>query len=115
MNFDDRDLRQVFEVLRREEAVATPPLRAVLDRARPWPQARRPLRRWVPAMGVATAGVLLAVAILRPGNGESSLVSLDAARWQSPTDFLLRVPGAEYFASVPSLGGRQSILVDSLR
>lgn len=115
MNHDDRDLRGTFDALRREDAAATPPLRALLDRARRGRRARRPFFGWVPAMGVAAAGILLAVAMLRPGDGQPSLVSLEAARWQSPTDFLLRVPGAEYLESVPSLGGREAVLRDSLR
>ena len=112
---DDQDLRARFAALRDEDAAGTPPLGVMLARAQRGRAARRPVVRWLPAIGVSAAGIVLAVALLRPGNRERSLVSLEAARWHSPTDFLLRVPGAEYFESVPSLGGREAVLVDSLR
>lgn len=111
---EDQDLRQAFDALRRKQAEGTPPLPTLLDRARRGHQAKRPLPRWIPVTGAAAAGILLAVAILRPGGEPPSLVSLGAARWQGPTDFLLRVPGAEYLESVPSIGG-STFIPDSLR
>lgn len=110
----DVNLREQFAALRHEDAVGVPPLDAMLARARQRHTARRSFKRWVPTIGVAAVGTLLAVAILRPGSERQPLVSLAAARWQGPTDFLLRVPGAEYLASVPSIGNVATVFSDSL-
>jgi len=100
----DQDLRDPFVALRHEDAAHAPPLDTLLAQARRRRPAHRPLKRFVPALGAAAAGILIGVALLRPGSERPPLVSLADARWQSPTDFLLRVPGAEYLESVPAIG-----------
>jgi len=111
---DDQDLRDPFAALRHEDAAHAPPLDTLLAQARRRRPAYRPLQRLVPALGVAAIGVLLAVALLRPGSERQPLVSLADARWQSPTDFLLRVPGAEYLQAVPSIRSPETVSYDSL-
>ena len=51
---------------------------------------------------VVAAVVFVVVSVLAPNGQRQALVSLATARWQSPTDFLLRVPGAEYLETMPS-------------
>jgi hypothetical protein len=100
----DENLRDSFAAVRREDAAHAPALATLLGRSRPRHTAPASLRRLVPAIGVIAAGILFTVMLLRSGSERQPLVSLADARWQSPTDFLLRVPGAEYLESVPSIG-----------
>jgi len=111
---NDQDLRDPFAALRDEDTAHAPPLSTLLAQARRRRPAHRPLKRFAPAIGAAAAAILLAVALLRPGSDQRPLVSLADARWQSPTDFLLRVPGAEYLESVPSIGRLGPVVSDSL-
>jgi len=104
----DRDLRDRFAALRREDAAGGPSFHVVRAAARsaPGPHWSRS-----PILAV-TAVVLLAVTafvILRPRGPRAPLVSLATTRWQSPTDFLLQVPGAEYLTTVPKLTYRIDI------
>src|SRR5439155_1510621 len=69
---------------------------------RPDPEAVRRRGR-VAGLAVAAAAALLLFAVLRPGGRRKVLVDLDAARWEAPTDFLLRTPGAELLRAVPRL------------
>lgn len=106
----DQDLRDRFAALRREDAAGAPSFQAMRTAARPGPGPDR--RRFlVPAIAVA-ALLLGAVTILRSRAPRQPLVSLSAARWQSPTDFLLQVPGAEYLTTVPRLTHRITDIPD---
>jgi len=100
---NDSDLRNRLATLRQEDAREAPSLAAVLAAARRTGRVGpRPLR-WVPAIAaVAVAVVFVVVSVLAPNGQRQALVSLATARWQSPTDFLLRVPGAEYLETMPS-------------
>lgn len=100
---EDQDLRDRFAALRREDAAAAPPFDAVRASAVRPPSRRPRLARWAPAITVAAAAVLVALGVLRMRQPREPLVSLATTRWQSPTDFLLRVPGAEYLEGVPRL------------
>lgn len=99
---DERDLRDRFATLREKDARAAPPLAAVLAAARRTGNAGpRPLR-WAPALAaVAVAVVLVVQTVLGPNGPRQPLVDLATARWHSPTDFLLELPGAEYLEAVP--------------
>jgi len=93
---DDRDLRGAFEALRREAAAHTPGGAA---RRRLVPGARR--RTLVLATAAVLAGVAL-VLVLTPHRPGVQL-GLASVRWESPTDFLLRLPGDELLRVVPRL------------
>lgn len=100
---NDRDLRDRFLPLRQEDAGGAPPLAAVLAAARRMGRAPARPGRWVPVLAVvALAVALLIVSVLGPNGQRQPLVDLAAARWQGPTDFLLRVPGAEYLETLPT-------------
>lgn len=103
----DRDLRDLFAALRRDSEAAAPSFQATQEAARARRLPHRP--GWlIPA--VAAAVLLVgAVVILRPRAPRQPLVSLAVPRWQSPTDFLLQVPGAEYLTTVPKLTYRIDI------
>ena len=99
----DGDLRDRFAALRREDAAGAPSFAATRAAA-----ARRPARRvrLVPlagAIAVTIVAAVVAFALLRSRAPREPLVGLSTTRWQSPTDFLLRVPGAQYLETVPRL------------
>ena len=102
----DGDLRDRFAALRREDAAGAPSFAATRAATRA-AAARRPARRvrLVPLAGAIAVAVALVVtlAVLRTRPRREPLVSLATTRWQSPTDFLLRVPGAQYLETVPRL------------
>ncbi len=102
----DRDLRERFGALRREDAAEAPPFDALRAAARRRPAERSPLVRWAPAMVIVILAVAVALGVLRPRPAKEPLVNLASTRWQSPTDFLLRVPGAEYLETLPRLEWR---------
>jgi hypothetical protein len=92
-----------FRALRQEDAGGAPPFDAILDAA----YARRAptRRRRQLALGVAAllvGALVLSVERMRPRRPP---VDLAAVRLPTPTDFLLRLPGADLLRSVPALGG----------
>lgn len=99
----DRDLQDRFAALRREDAAGALPFDTLRTRAA---RAGKPGLSW-PAWTAAAAFLAIlavtAIAVLRHRTERQPLVSLATTRWQSPTDFLLRVPGAEYLETVPRL------------
>jgi hypothetical protein len=99
----DTNLRDRFAALRREDAAVAPTLAALRAAA-----VRRPARRAyvVPlasVLGVAVVAIVVALGLWRTRAPREPLVSLSTTHWQSPTDFLLRVPGAQYLETVPRL------------
>ncbi len=104
----DRDLRDLFAALRREDSAGALSFQAAQAAARSRRLPRRP--GWlIPAMVAVVLLAVAAVAILRPRPPRQPLVSLAVTRWQSPTDFLLQVPGADYLTTVPKLTYRIDI------
>ena len=102
MNEPDRDLRDRFAGIRREDAAGAPSFHALRAAAGLGTQAHRRMAP-IPALAAAAVLALAAILILRPHTPREPLVSLSTTRWVSPTDFLLRVPGAEYLSTVPKL------------
>ncbi len=99
----DGDLRDRFAALRREDVAGVPPFAAMRAFAVQQPRGLPRLVPWASAIAVATAAIVVAVSVLRTRSPREPLVSLATTRWQSPTDFLLRVPGTEYLETVPRL------------
>ena len=100
----ERELRERFERLRREDVVGGPSFRATLAgaqrrRARRGPSVRRVAAA---AIGVATVVAAAVVVHIRLGPADPR-VDPAATRWLGPTDFLLRLPGADYLRTVPRL------------
>jgi len=100
---DDHDLRDRFRRLRREDVAGATPFRATLAAA-----ARRGASPRPPALRIAAAAAVIAalgVTVVLAGRGRRGIpIDLARARWQAPSDFLLRVPGAELLRTVPELG-----------
>ena len=101
---DDRDLREAFRARRQAERHDAPPFARVLAGR---PRRRKTALRWVLAAGVVSAGAIVVARAFRPGGAGTD--DLELARrlssWSSPTEFLLRVPGAELLAAPPRLDG----------
>lgn len=103
---DDRELRDHFRALRREDATRVPPFGATLARARARGVAVGGHRwaMWLAASAVAVVVALAAAHALRSNGRRSALVDLAAIRWHAPTDFLLALPGEDLLRAVPDLG-----------
>ncbi len=96
---DETELRERFAGLRREDTAGVPAFRRSLTAARARPSRRR--------LGFAAAGMLALVALvvmLTVPNRHRAPVDLAGVRVHAPTDFLLKLPGAELLRTVPRLG-----------
>lgn len=104
----ERELREGFDRLRREDAAGVPSFRATLARAARRRAGRPSARLRLVAGAITVAAVLaalvLGVGLLRAPGSRGVRVELAATRWRGPTDFLLRLPGAELLRTVPSIG-----------
>ncbi len=103
---DDRELRDRFQALRREDAGGAPPFGATLARARARGAGTWPPRWtvWLAAAVVAVVVVLVGARVLFTNGRQGGLIDLAAVRWEAPTDFLLALPGEELLRAVPELG-----------
>ena len=100
----ERELRERFERLRREDEASGPSFPAALAGAQRRRARRGPTVRRVAVAAIALAGVVVAAVILDFRLGpRDPRVDLAATRWRGPTDFLLRLPGADYLRTVPRL------------
>lgn len=93
-----------FRALRHEDAGGAPPFGATLDAA----YARRAVtrrRQWLVLGTAALIAGALGLLVERT-RAPRPTIDLAAVRLATPTDFLLRLPGAELLRSVPELGGR---------
>lgn len=99
----DRDLREAFARLRREDSATVPAFRTLIEAARDHrgPRARTVL---APALAVAVvvAGVLAIVAHERRSPTPPA-PAIASSTWVEPTAFLLRTPGSEFLSAVPAL------------
>ena len=105
----DRELRERFQHLRREERATAPGFQSALAGARRMTEseARRP------AWSTLAAGVSVAVALglmifvtrdHDSGNGRAPLIpEASVGGWYTPTDALLETPGIELLRTVPQL------------
>ncbi len=96
----DRELYEQFHALRREAAAGAPEFRATLARLARRHERNARLGRRV-AIAVAVAAALVLFAVGRPRK-QAIFVDLAAVRWEGPTDFLLRAPGAELLRTIPT-------------
>ena len=105
---DDRDLREMFDALRDEDANRTPAFGALLAEARvrqaPRPRAVRRLALAAGVAGVAIAAIL----VFRPASREISddealAMAQTLASWSAPTDTLASLSGVQIPGTVPGL------------
>ncbi|HEX4575287.1 MAG TPA: hypothetical protein VH158_09160 [Gemmatimonadales bacterium] len=106
----DRGLHEQFQALRREAARGTPAFGAMLaaGAAHRAPPART--RRRVVGITVALAAILVLGTLVRRSGHRAAPVGLVTARWEAPTDFLLRAPGAELLRTVPTFTLNERLL-----
>ena len=99
----DRDLRERFAELRREDRAHAGEFSRLLHRARPRANAF-PVSVWV----AIAAGLVLAAAVVKwmPRLGHRTMggAEISITEWKSSTDFLLRTPGREMLRTVPTIG-----------
>ena len=103
----DQDLRELFARARTSGFERTPPFERVRRGRSQVIRTTRPVR-WALAGGFVAVLLVGTVVTVRRRAVETDAEALVLARqisgWRSPTDFLLRVPGAEYLAAVPRVG-----------
>ena len=96
-DMDDRDLKALFDELRRGEEAQAPPFRlppagAIGDAARPG------LVRQLALAVVLVVAAAAAILLLQRPHAAPAAPSL--AQWEAPTGFLLDTPGSELLDSV---------------
>ncbi len=98
----DDELRAQFQALRRDTELGAPVFGATMSGV---PRQRRRAaraRRRVAAIALGAATGVALLAVFGPHRRTTVLVDLAAARWEAPTDFLLRAPGAELLRTTPT-------------
>lgn len=98
---EDRDLREAFGALRKEERLRMPRFNLPAARER---GARSPWSILVPA-GAAVAA-LAAWLVFQPRPTPSEVPMPSLAAWREPTAFLLQTPGHELLWTIPDLRPR---------
>lgn len=101
----DRELRERFHALRREAGGGTPAFGSTVAALAGRRQRARRLRRWVSVIAASAATAIVLFVVRGPGGPDGKravLVNLAARRWEAPTDFLLRTPGAELLRTIPT-------------
>jgi hypothetical protein len=100
---DDQNLRSRFEALRAQEVAGAASFQATLAAARRRRVAVRGLRTLVVAVAGVVAGTTVGLLLARHVRPRG-VIALAAVRWYAPTDFLLKLPGAELLRSTPQFG-----------
>lgn len=104
MSMDDRDLRDHFERMQREEAARAPAFAHTLARANAASRTGRATPRWLWGACAAAAALLLWLALPpSPAPPSPALPAWQPDRWAMPTDVLLEVPGAELLHDLPEI------------
>ena len=102
LNSEDRDLRDRFAALRREEEAQAPDFVVLTT-----PRRRRSPGKFIIVVACVVA-IVSAVFLLRPvprkpGQGTGGNIA-SITEWKAPTDFLLDTPGRELLRAVPAIG-----------
>ena len=102
----DRRLENLFEELRRAEEASAPSFRQTLERkrARRTPSSRSAVLALAASMALFALAAAVAFHSRRPLAPPRPQTHAALGKWKSPTDSLLRTPGAELLDSIPSLG-----------
>jgi hypothetical protein len=96
----DRDFREFYAQLRREDQAYAGDFHGYLVRARQSAHSRKP--GWI-LLSAAVALMILVVALVVPRAPHriAGAPEMLLTEWKSPTDFLLQLPGQEVLRSVP--------------
>jgi hypothetical protein len=104
---DDREIREAFDTLRREDEAAPPAFDPMWDRAARGHASHRSARTARQAVWTAAGVAFLAgtTILYRGASPPPTPISEDVPRsfteWTAPTDFLLRTPGRELLETIP--------------
>lgn len=98
-NNDDRDLKERFAALHRDDASHAPDFAATLRKT---PGGGRTI--WLRPVLAAALFVVVGLAALRFYSRPHVESTAPITEWKSPTDFLLQTPGHELLESVPQIG-----------
>ena len=113
MNGDDRDLRDRFAALRREEEARVPAMARLSRTGHEGDRRRSPGELIAATLCLAiiiAAALWLRPAFLRPqrgpnpNQGVASVAVASITDWKPPTSFLLETPGRELLRTVPAIG-----------
>lgn len=99
---NDRDLRELFAGLRREDRAHAGDFSIFLQRARPRASSIR-LFAWV-AAGMAVTIAVVVMSMPRSERRGIGSPEISITEWKSSTDFLLSTPGLELLRTIPSIG-----------
>jgi len=102
----DRDLREWFAELRREDRAHTGEFSSFLHRARPRASPIR-ISIWV-AAGMAVTIAVVMMSLPRLGRRAIGSPEISITEWKPSTDFLLRTPGLELLRTIPRIGEWQT-------
>src|SRR5258708_2211330 len=101
-NFEDKDLRDRFAALRREDEAQAPDFVVLTARRRP-----QSVGKFI-VVGACVVAIVGGVFLLRPIPRKPAQVSggniASITDWKAPTDFLLETPGRELLRTVPVIG-----------
>jgi hypothetical protein len=106
-NSPEKQLKQLFAELRVRDQQRAPSFQATCQRAverRPAPPSLV-LRLAISAPLFVVAACALIVVMGRTTNKSKAVLNAPfmISKWQSPTDFLLKMPGEDFLATVPQL------------
>jgi hypothetical protein len=106
MMMDDEALRRRFHALRDVDRARAPAFDAVVQAPPVRTAPRRARVGWALAAAAAAATIALyaGLAARRAATAERWAAGAAIARWQAPTDALLRAGGRELLAAPPALG-----------
>jgi hypothetical protein len=102
-NSEDKDLRERFAALRREEETQAPDFVVLTARRRP-----RPVGKMIVVATCVALMIVAAMFVVHPGppkpeQGTGGNIA-SITKWKAPTDFLLETPGRELLRTVPAIG-----------
>jgi hypothetical protein len=101
---DDRDLRERFADLRREDQAHAGEFNGFLHASRPRANPMR-LSAWVAVAAGLTVMIAVFVMSVQPsGRRNIGSPEISITEWKSSTDFLLRTPGQEVLRTIPRIG-----------
>jgi hypothetical protein len=102
-NSEDKDLRERFAALRREEEAQAPDFVVLTGR-----RQRQRVAKLIPISVCLAAILAAAIFLVRPVLQKPVQKPVGAVasitEWKAPTDFLLETPGRELLRNVPAIG-----------
>ena len=101
---NDRDLRELFAGLRREDQAHAGEISSFLQRGTPRANRIRGSVWVAVSAGLAVTIAVVVMSIPRSGRRNIGSPEISITEWKSSTDFLLRTPGLEVLRTIPGIG-----------